>query len=81
MCPLYNQDIIVVSPHISMAFKYLPYFLEKNAVKLKMSLLIISKTGIKISIKFFDFPVSWKKNGREKRLKFCVNDFKFFRIT
>ena len=56
-CPLYNQDIVVI-PHISMAFKYLPYFLENNAVKLKMSLLIISKTGIKISIKFFDFPVS-----------------------
>ena len=37
-CPLYNQDIIVVIPHISMAFKYLPYFLENNAVKLKMSL-------------------------------------------
>ena len=64
-----------------MAFKYLPYFLENNAVKLKMSLLIISKTGIKISIKFFDFPVSWKMNEREKRLKFYVNDFKFFRIT
>ena len=57
-CPLYNQDISVVISHISMAFKYLPYFLENNAVKLKMSLLIISKTGIKISIKFFDFPVS-----------------------
>ena len=57
-CPLYNQDISVVISHISMTFKYLPYFLENNAVKLKMSLLIISKTDIKISIKFFDFPVS-----------------------
>ena len=37
-CPLYNQDISVVISHISMAFKYLPSFLENNVVKLKMSL-------------------------------------------
>ena len=34
-CPLYNQDISVVISHISMAFKYLPYFFRKQCSKTK----------------------------------------------
>ena len=64
-----------------MAFKCLPYFFRKQCTNIENVVANVIKTGIKISMKVFDLQISLKNNEREKRLKFCVIDFKFFRIT